>query len=143
MQIGYELLKDENDTDIEKLKFYHQIDEIKKYINIADNYFNFVALDKNVFYYKIKLNKEIVGALHLEKNNKTIYLSIWIKPDKQHWGIATKALQDLISNKFNIEFNNIIVSIEETNYISIKLFEKLGFKKIKKENELILYEFSK
>ena len=127
MEIYYELLNDRQDVDLEKLKLVHQLDSIKKYINIGDNFFDYVITNQNTFLYKIKIENKLVGELYLEKNDLTLYLSILIKPEKQHLGIASKALYDVINNKFNVDFNKILVSIDKDNVNSIKLFKKMKF----------------
>lgn len=143
MDIRYEKLTDINDSEIEILKKLHGLECIKKFISISDNYFDYVITNNNVYYFKIKQNNILIGALHIEKNNMTIFLSIWIKPEMQHLGLATKVITDFINGKFNLDFNKIIVSIEKENFKSINLFKKLGFKEVNRNEELIDFELKK
>lgn len=99
---------------------------------------------ENVFFYKIKIEDELVGALHLEKDNLTLYLSILIKPEKQRLGIASDVIQDVIDNRFNIDFNKILIYIDKDNGKSIKLFKKMKFIQTQKtDDELIEFVFNK
>lgn len=141
--IKYELLNDEFDTDITGLDRCHHLKEIEKYFKVSDNFFNYVLQNKDVFYYKIKTNENLVGAVQIERNALTIFLAIWIKPEFQHKGIATRVLKDIIDEKFDITYNKIIVAIEKINFFSIKLFQKVGFKEDKTEDDLIYFVFDR
>lgn len=144
MKIYYELLNNKQDVDLEELKLVHQLESIKKYISIGDNFFDYVITNKNTFLYKVKLENELIGELYLEKDDLTLYLSILVKPEKQHLGIASKVLFDVINNKFNIDFNKILVSIDKDNVNSINLFKKMKFVQEKEiDDDLIEFVYYK
>ncbi len=143
MKIRYELLNSVSDQEIEILKTFHSLEDISQFINIGDDYFNYVINSNDTYYYKVKIKEEIVGGLHIEKNDGILYLALWVSPIKQHLGVATKVLNDVIEDKFKFNFNKILVSIDKNNLKSINLFEKVGFKKGKTDNELIEYIYSK
>ena len=63
-------------------------------------------------------------------------------PDYQRKGIASTILSDILSNKLHLDFDKIEVSIDEQNTASIKLFEKMNFKFVSKEDELLSYTYS-
>ena len=63
-------------------------------------------------------------------------------PRHQGKGIATAILSDILSGKLQLDFNKIEVAIDEQNTASIKLFEKMNFKLVSKEDELLNYTYS-
>ena len=139
----YKILKCEKDKDVLLIKNIHNIQEIKKYININDNYFNYVTTTENVFFYKVYKKRNLIGTIHLEKNDNIIYMDILIFPEFQKSGLATKVINDIKNDIFNLSFKKIKVSIDENNIPSLRLFEKSGFKFISQEDELKNYEYSK
>lgn len=55
-----------------------------------------------------------------------MYLSLLIFPEHQNKGFGTKVLKDIINKKIPIEFESIEVSINDDNFSSLHLFEKVG-----------------
>ena len=139
----YKILKCEKDKDVLLIKNIHNIPEIKKYININDNDFNYVTTTENVFFYKVYKKRNLIGTIHLEKNDNIIYMDILICPKFQKSGLGTNVINDIKNDIFNLSFKKIKVSIDENNIPSLRLFEKLGFKFISLEDELKNYEYSK
>ena len=139
----YKILKCEKDKDVLLIKNIHNIPEIKKYININDSYFNYVITTENVFFYKVYKKQNLIGTIHLEKNDNIIYMDILIFPDFQKSGLGTEVINDIKNDIFNLSFKKIKVSIDENNIPSLRLFEKSGFKFISQEDELKNYEYSK
>ena len=139
----YKILKCEKDKDVLLIKNIHNIPEIKKYISINDNYFNYVTTTENVFFYKVYKKRNLIGTVHLEKNDNIIYMDILIFPEFQMSGLGTEVINDIKNDIFNLSFKKIKVSIDENNIHSLRLFEKSGFKFISQEDELKNYEYSK
>lgn len=136
---GFELLK-ENDKDLEEVIKLHNIDSIKRFISISNNYFDYVTKTKNVYYYKILLEDKLIGGIHIEKYDDKSFLSICINPLYQNKGYAKHSLNEVLKR---FDFKEIEVSIEKDNISSIKLFESVGFKCIGQEDELLMYKKEK
>ena len=71
------------------------------------------------------------GLIHLDKQNKNADVAIILGESKMHGkGLGKKALQLLVDYGFNkMKLHRIGAEIFENNKISLKLFEKLNFKK--------------
>ena len=139
----YHRILNTNDSDIPYLSSILQLPDVSKFIRIDEsNYWNYVTQTENVFYYKVFLNNELVASTHCEISNKTLYMDIMVIPQHQRKGIATSILSDIMSGKLQLDFDKIEVSIDEQNIASIKLFEKMNFKFVSKEDELLNYTYS-
>ena len=125
------------DKDIKDLMRIHASQSVAKYISISDNYFDYVTNTDKVVYYKILLNSVLVGGIHCEYINRTLFISICIDEQYRRNGIAEAALNKLLLEKTN-DVDIIEVSIDETNLSSLSLFQKLGFSQMDKEDELII-----
>ena len=142
-KLTYKRIVSQEDKDIFLINEIHSKPEIKKYISIEDNYFNYVTTTKNVFFYKVYKERNFVGIIHLEKNDNIIYMDILIFPEFQKSGLGTIVINDIKDDIFNLSFKKIKVSIDENNIPSLRLFEKAGFKFVSQEDELKNYEYLK
>ena len=70
-------------------------------------------------------------------------MDIMVIPTYQRKGIATTILNDIQSGTLLLDFDKIEVSIDKSNAASIKLFEKMNFKFVSVENELLNYAWQK
>ena len=139
----YTLLNSLKDPDIPRLLEIHSLPEIQCFIDInIKKYFKYVVKSENVFYYKIYDEDILVGSVHCELSGKTMYLSLLIFPEYQNNGYGTKALEDIISKKFPLDFETIEVSINNDNFPSLYLFEKVGFIRTSVDGGLINYTFN-
>ena len=142
-KLTYKRMVNQEDKDIFLINEMHSKPEIKKYINISDNYFNYVTNTENVFFYKVYKDRNLVGTIHLEKNDNILYMDILIFPEFQKAGLGTKVISDIKNDIFNLNIKKIEVSIAESNIPSLKLFEKSGFKFVSQDNGLKNYEYLK
>lgn len=127
-----------NDLDFDIVVKMHNEPTIAKYISISDTYFDYVVNAENVVYFKIQFQNQIVGGIHAEISDSTLYLSICILPQHRKSGLATFALEKLFTLVPNT-VEKVQVSIDETNIASVRLFEKLGFSPSGKEEKLLDY----
>lgn len=139
----YTLLNSLKDPDIPRLLEIHSLPEIQCFIDInIKKYFKYVVKSENVFYYKIYDEDILVGSVHCELSGKTMYLSLLIFPEYHNNGYGTKILEDIISKKFPLDFETIEVSINNDNFPSLHLFEKVGFIRTSVDGGLINYTFN-
>lgn len=124
------------DNDLIDLMRIHSSSSVAKYISISDSYFEYVTNSEDVAYYKIFANDMLVGGIHCEINNGTMYLSICIDELYRRRGIAETAIKKLLLMLPN-DIEDVEVNIENTNTPSLSLFKKIGFAIIGKEDELI------
>ena len=142
-KLTYKIMVSQEDKDILLINEMHSKPEIKKYISISDNYFNYVTTTENVFFYKVYKNRNLVGTVHLEKNDNILYMDILIFPEFQNVGLGTKVISDIKNDIFNLNIKKIEVSIAESNIPSLKLFEQSGFKFVSQDNGLKNYVYLK
>lgn len=108
--------------DIEKF-----IEKSSKDINVQGTWFQFVVI--------LKENQRLIGdvGLHFletEPENKQVEIGYTLNPDFRGNGYAYEALTDIIDYLFNsLQKHRIIASIDPINLSSLKLIEKLGFRK--------------
>ena len=96
-----------------------------KQINIPDTWFQFVIVDKE--------SKKIVGDLgihFIDSANKQVEIGCTLTKDFQHKGFATESVMKVIDYLFNdLNKHRIITSIDPDNKNSIRLVERIGFRK--------------
>ena len=137
----YDLIYDKiiniNDEHIPLIKEIHDKPEVSKYINISDNYFNYVTTTEKVYFYKVFNKDVIIGTIHLEIYSEKLYMDILVFPEFQRLGYGTKILSDIKRKVLGLEYKAIEVAVDENNIASLRLFENAGFVTISKEDELI------
>lgn len=140
----YSLLASLKDTDIPQLLSIHLLPEVSHFIDINEKkYFKYVTKTENVFYYKISENDKLIGSVHCEIADKTLYVSLLVFPEFQNNGYGTKIIKDIINGVLPLDFDTIEVSIDKTNLPSLRLFEKVGFVKASVDGGLINYTYTK
>ena len=131
-----------NDPDIPRLLSVYRLPEVARYISIDEqNYFAYVTETPNVSYYKVYREESLVAATHLECFDGTLYMDLVVLPQDQRKGIGTQILKDILRGALPITFDRIEVSIDESNTASRKLFQKMGFSFLSKEEELENYVY--
>lgn len=142
--LKYKKLNNKDDLDIPYLLQIYLSPEISRFISIDEkNYFSYVTHTPDVYFFKVYARTELVGAIHLEVQKKTLFMDIMIIPKYQRRGIGTAIIKDLQNNAFEIDYEHIEVAIDQANIPSRKLFEKMGFQPLSKEDELINYIYAK
>ena len=129
----------ELDKDIAYIQAIHRLPQISRFIGISDNYFAYVIENSNVYFYKVFSDDILVGTAHLEICDSTLYMGIVVVPQYQNKGIGTNILRKIQGGSLPITFDRIEVSIDENNTASKRLFEKMGFVFVSKEDELENY----
>ncbi|MBQ8524238.1 MAG: GNAT family N-acetyltransferase [Clostridia bacterium] len=140
----YCLLMKADDEDIPLILSVYKQPSILQFISIdEENYWKYITSTDNVYFYKIYKDDILVSTIHLESNNRVLYMSVVVFPEFQKQGIATTILKDIQAGKLELDFDKIQVSIDEKNTASLRLFESVGFVCIGKDEELWEYEYNK
>jgi len=140
--VNYIRLKDAQDVDIPFLLSIYRLPEISRFIHInEDNYWNYVTTGENVYYYKVYREESMVAAIHCELSEQVLFMDIVVFPEYRRQGIGSEILWDLQHGAVLSGFERVEVSIEESNTASLRLFEKMGFTPVSKEDELIQYTY--
>lgn len=138
----YSLLKKSDDEDIPIILAAYNQPSVSQFISIdEDNYWIYVTETDNVFFYKIYVNDVLTATTQIELINRVLYMSIVVFPKYQNQWIGKIILKDIQSGKLKLDFTKIMVSVDEKNIASLKIFEKCGFVCIGKDEELFKYEY--
>lgn len=110
----------ENLDDVDKF-----IEKISSIANQSGSWFQFVIIEKG----KKKIIGDI-GILFLNVDNQQVEIGCTLHRDYQSKGYATEALKRVIDYLFDdLNKHRITASIDPENSNSIKLMERLGFRK--------------
>lgn len=140
----YRLMKQQDDEDIPRILLVYKIPSISRFISIDEtNYWKYVTTTDNVYFYKIFEDDILIATTHIELIDRILYIDVVVFPEYQKSGIATKIIKDIQEGKLGVDFDKILVSIDENNIASLKLFENAGFICVAKEEELLKYEYAK
>lgn len=143
MRLSYNRMLFEDDIDIPQLTRMYCIPEVARYLSIGENYFQYVTNTENVYFYKVYRNAKLVGAIHLEVQGGVLFMSIIVFPEFQRNGIATKIVKDIQEDFFGLAYDKIVISIDERNIGSLRLFENAGFVCISKETDLLHFVYTR
>jgi len=138
MNLTYEILSESNRTILDDI---HNDENVKKFLHVSDEYYNYLLCDNNAVYKLVKLNSNYVGGLHFEVHHDYATFSIEVLTDYQRQGIAYRIIDDLKNNYFNLNIKYYVVFIEDNNMKSRLLFEKSDFRFVRYENELRKYVY--
>ena len=101
------------------------IGKIAKHINVPGSWFQFSIIEKE--------SQKIVGDLGLhfwDKENKQVEIGCTLNKKYQNKGYATESLRTVINYLFaGLNKHRIFASIDPNNENSIRLFERIGFRK--------------
>ena len=140
----YRLVKKFDDEDIPTILSVYKQPSISQFISIdEENYWKYITSSDNVYFYKIYKDDILASTIHLESDNRVLYMSVVVFPEFQKQGIATTILKDIQAGKTGLDFDKIQVSVDEKNTASLKLFESAGFICVDKDEELLEYEYRK
>ncbi|MBR2877195.1 MAG: GNAT family N-acetyltransferase [Clostridia bacterium] len=140
MPIKYTRILSERDNDIRNLISIFKLPDVSRYYCIDyDNYFSYVTDNPDVYFYKVYDNEKMIGALHLEKAEETLYLSIVVFPEFQNKGNGSKIIEEVKNNVLGLQYSKIEVAIHRENIASLKLFENQGFAVESEDGSLITY----
>lgn len=132
------------DCDIAYLTSILKSSEIACYLSINESkYWNYVIKEPNAYFFKVYNENTLIGAIHLEKDEKLLYMDILIFPYFQRMGFATRVIKDIQNDIFGLNYDRIEISIDESNIASLKLFENAGFTFVSKEDELLNFVYEK
>lgn len=138
----YERITNEVDKDIPYLNTILEMPQISRYISVdKENFWHYVTVTENVFYYKVVDAGALVGAVQIELSGEVLYMDIMVIPEFQRRGIGTSIIRDIQNDVLPLPFARIEISIDESNIASIKLFEKMGFRLTSRDRELLLYDY--
>ena len=140
----YERITSERDKDIPYLNTILEMPQISRYISVdKENFWRYVTATENVFYYKVVDEGALVGAIQLELAGEVLYMDIMVIPEFQRRGIGTAIIRDIQNGVLPLSFARIEISIDESNIASIRLFEKMGFRLTSRDDELLLYAYTR
>ncbi len=101
------------------------IDKISKTINEPESWFQFVIIEKS--------SQSIIGDIGIHFigfENQQVEIGCTLKKALQNNGYATESVRVILDYLFtNLKKHRIITSIDPDNQNSIKLVERLGFRK--------------
>lgn len=143
-RVTYQRLTGEQDKDIPYLHSLYKLPEISRFISIdEDNYWHYVTTSESVYYYKVYDEERLVASIHCELSGNILYMDIMAVPEYQKKGIGSTVLRDIQNGVLPIAFEQIEVSVDESNTASINLFEKMNFRYVSRDGELVNYVYMK
>ena len=141
--LKYVKIVTENDTDVPYLVETYNKPEISRFLCIGDNYFRYVTSTEDVCFYKVYAEDSFIGAIHLEKQDTVLFMSILVFSDFQRKGFGKIILKDIQNDVFGLHYDSVEVSVDEKNYASLALFKSAGFVKVSQEDELVNFVYRK
>ncbi|WP_010663172.1 GNAT family N-acetyltransferase [Marinilabilia salmonicolor] len=107
-------------TDVEVF-----IDKTSRQLNVPETWFQFVLVEKSI-------NQIIgdIGVHFLDKENRQVEIGCTLNKDFHNKGYATEAVERVLDFLFfDLKKHRVIASIDPENNSSIRLVERLGFRK--------------
>ena len=125
-----------------KAKDLSEINELENQLNLNKTkliFFNKILLNKNFKFYKLVLEKQIIGLLQFSWNKSDCDLiSIGVMGKYQNMNFGKKLVEYLKSFKFK----NIYVEVSENNKNALEFYQRLNFKKIGLRNKYYIKQRS-
>ena len=119
-----------------------EINELENQLNLNKTkliFFNKILLNKNFKFYKLVLEKQIIGFLQFSWNKGDCdIISIGVMGKFQNMNLGKKLVEYLKSFKFK----NIYAEVSENNKNALEFYQRLNFKKIGLRNKYYIKQRS-
>tara|TARA_B100001248_G_C27380646_1_gene456762 strand:+ start:1642 stop:2100 length:459 start_codon:yes stop_codon:yes gene_type:complete len=119
-----------------------EINELENQLNLNKTkliFFNKILLNKNFKFYKLVLEKQIIGLLQFSWNKSDCdIISIGVMGKFQNMNFGKKLVEYLKSFKFK----NIYAEVSENNKNALEFYQRLNFKKIGLRNKYYIKQRS-
>tara|TARA_B100001059_G_scaffold60130_1_gene55730 strand:+ start:15251 stop:15667 length:417 start_codon:yes stop_codon:yes gene_type:complete len=128
----------------------NNISLVKEFIlNAGESLKNFRYFEKRkiniVLFHKITFvlreKTKVVGYCHLEEENNIVWLGISIIENKIGQGLGNILITHLLNEAKKIKVESINLAVDEDNFKARNLYEKFGFKVIKKSKKVLIYNY--
>ena len=141
-RLTYKRLLSESDRDIAVICAEMDHPDVARFLNYdKEHYWSYVTTSTNVYYYKVYCNDRLIGSIHLEIENSTMYMSILVFKNDRNQGLGKRIIDDLLSGEIPIQYERIEVFVDSTNCASVRLFEQCGFVCHSVDDGLLNYVF--
>lgn len=141
-RLTYKRLLSESDRDIAAICAEMDYPDVARFLNYdKEHYWSYVTTSTNVYYYKVYCNERLIGSIHLEIENSTMYMSILVFKNDRNQGLGKRIIDDLLSGEIPIQYERIEVFVDSTNCASVRLFEQCGFVCHSVDDGLLNYVF--
>ena len=128
----------------------NNISLVKEFIlNAGESLKNFRYFEKRkiniVLFHKITFvlreKTKVVGYCHLEEENNIVWLGISIIENKIGQGLGNILISHLLNEAKKIKVESINLAVDEDNFKARNLYEKFGFKVMKKSKKVLIYNY--
>lgn len=131
-----------NDIDIARIQSAYNHFSISRFISVdKNNYWHYITKADNVYFYKVYNDNKLMATIHCERYDRVLHIAVVVFPEYQNMGYGMSILRAVQNGNLDISFDKIHASIEIQNTASLRLFEKVGFNCIGKDEELLEYEY--
>ena len=118
-------------------------------LNAGESLKNFRYFEKRkiniVLFHKITFvlreKTKVVGYCHLEEENNIVWLGISIIENKIGQGLGNILISHLLNEKKKKKVESINLAVDEDNFKARNLYEKFGFKVMKKSKKVLIYNY--
>lgn len=118
-------------------------------LNAGESLKNFRYFEKRkiniVLFHKITFvlreKTKVVGYCHLEEENNIVWLGISIIENKIGQGLGNILISHLLNEAKKIKVESINLAVDEDNFKARNLYEKFGFKVMKKSKKVLIYNY--
>ena len=104
---------------------------------------SFSPVDKSIhkITFVLREKTKVVGYCHLEEENNIVWLGISIIENKIGQGLGNILITHLLNEAKKIKVESINLAVDEDNFKARNLYEKFGFKEIKKSKKVLIYNY--
>ncbi len=126
------------DPDLPGVEALHREPSVARYIHLSEACFSYVTETPEVVYYKIMAGQRLLGGIQAELEGDTLFLLICVGEAYRRRGIAFNALRALLES-LPETVQRVEAAVEAENLPSLRLFEKLGFRRCGWAEGLLTY----
>ena len=88
------------------------------------------------------INKEPIAYGHLDVENNSTWLGIYVSQQYQSQGLGKKMMNYILKKSKKIGCNHINLSVDYNNKLALKLYLKFNFRIVKKSENIIYMKYT-
>ena len=98
------------------------------------------ALQNHLCTWVIEQRGEVEAYGHLDQEGDTVWLGIAVTESARGTGLGTKMMERLIRSADELGLISVRLSVDNSNTVAIRLYERFGFRLVIKNDQCSFYE---